>query len=211
MLPSLPVRHFAPGSLLPLLLIVYGCGRGPAENPAPVRLPELVERAAFEKTLTLHGITFRVSCPNRGSLNELRIEPEGLTADNSPAVQEVAATVTEAEIADLDGDGSPEIYVYLQSTGSGSYGSLVAFSANELASLSGIDLPDLAEDKAASAGYQGHDHFAIAGNRLSRRFPVYLDGDANASPTGGTREVLYRLEAAPAGWALRIAEVRSEK
>lgn len=211
MLPSLPVRHLTAGSLLPLLLTAWACGPAPSEKPAPVRPPEVAERPAFEKALTLNGITFRVSCPNRGSLDELRIEPEGLTADNSPAVQEVAGTVTGADVADLDGDGSPEIYVYLQSSGSGSHGSLVAFSANELASLSGIDLPDLMDDKAASAGYQGHDQFAIVGNRLSRRFPVYRDGDPDSSPSGGVREVLYRLEAAPEGWALRITEVKSEK
>jgi hypothetical protein len=166
---------------------------------------------AFEKALSLHGVTFRVSCPNRGSLNELRIEPEGLTTDNSPVVQEVAGTVTGAEVGDLNADGSPEIYVHVQSAGSGSYGSLVAVSVNDLASLSGIHLPDLADDPAASAGYMGHDQFAVVESRLVRRFPIYRDGDPNTSPTGGAREVSYRLEAGEAGWALRIDRVRDSR
>ncbi len=39
-------------------------------------------------------------------------------------------------------------------------------------------------------------------SRLVRRFPVYLPGDTNAQPSGGTRQVSYRLEAGEAGWVL---------
>ena len=161
----------------------------------------------FSRTLTMTGITFRVSCPNRGSLNELRIEPEGLLTDNSPMVQDVDGHVTGAEVADLNGDGSPEVYVYVQSAGSGSYGSLVAFSANNLKSLSGIYLPPVVEQPQLSTGYMGHDAFAVSGNRLVQRFPLYRDTDANATPTGGTREVSYRLDAGEAGWLLRVDRV----
>ncbi len=153
------------------------------------------------------GITFRVSCPNRGSINELRIEPEGLLTDNSPMVKDVEGRVTGAEVADLNADGSPEVYVYLQSAGSGSYGSLVAFSANDLKSLSGVYLPPVAEQPQLSKGYMGHDTFAVAGNRLVQRFPIYRDTDANAAPTGGTREVHYRLDAGEAGWLLKVDRV----
>jgi hypothetical protein len=165
------------------------------------------QASGFSRTLTMQGITFRVSCPNRGSLNELRIEPEGLLTDNSPMVQDVDGRVTEAEVADLNADGSPEVYVYVQSAGSGSYGSLVAFSANSLKSLSGIYLPPVAEQPRLSTGYMGHDEFAVSGDRLMQRFPLYRDIDANATPTGGIREVRYRLDAGEAGWVLRVDRV----
>jgi hypothetical protein len=42
---------------------------------------------------------------------------------------------------------------------------------------------------------------------LSRRFPVYREGDPNATPSGGMREVLYRLESGANGWLLRIDAV----
>jgi len=155
----------------------------------------------------MQGITFRVSCPNRGSINELRIEPEGLLTDNSPMVQDVDGTVVGAEVADLNADGSPEVYVYVQSAGSGSYGSLVAFSANNLKSLSGIYLPPVAEHPQASKGYMGHDVFAVVGDRLVQRFPLYGNTDANATPTGGTRQVSYRLEPGEAGWLLRVDRI----
>ena len=106
-------------------------------------------------------------------------------------------------MADLDANGSPELYVFVQSAGSGSYGSLVALGVNGGKSLSEVFLPDLAEDPRLSEGYQGHDEFAILGNALERRFPVYRPGDTNAAPSGGTRRVPYRLEKGEAGWVLR--------
>lgn len=102
---------------------------------------------AYNRTLELQGIRFVVSCANEGSLNILHIVPTGLEKDNSPIVREINGTVTGAEVADLNVDGSPEVYVYVTSAGSGSYGSLVAYSANRRRSLSEIYLPPIAEDK----------------------------------------------------------------
>jgi hypothetical protein len=160
--------------------------------------------AGFDETLELQGIWFHVTCPNRGSINELRIVPAGLEGGDAPLVRTIDGTVTGAEVADLNSDGSPEIYVYVASAGSGSHGSLVAYSANRRKSLSEIHLPPLTDDPRASQGYMGHDHFAVAGNALNRRFPVYRDGDTNAAPTGGSRELRYELVGGEAGWMLEL-------
>lgn len=45
-------------------------------------------RAGFDRTLTLQGITFRVRSTNAGSLNRLRIEPQGLKGKGANAVVE---------------------------------------------------------------------------------------------------------------------------
>jgi hypothetical protein len=97
--------------------------------------------APFDKTLTLQGISFRVKTPNDASINMLEIIPSGLEIDNRPMSREIDGTVTGAEVADLNRDGSPELYVYVTSAGSGSYGSLVAYSSNKRKSLSEIYLP----------------------------------------------------------------------
>jgi len=39
----------------------------------------------------------------------------------------------------------------------------------------------------------GHDQFAVVETNLVRRFPLYNRGDSNANPTGGTRQVTYKL------------------
>ncbi len=162
---------------------------------------------AYNRTLELQGIRFVVSCANEGSLNILHIVPTGLEKDNSPIVREINGTVTGAEVADLNVDGSPEVYVYVTSAGSGSYGSLVAYSANRRRSLSEIYLPPIAEDKVASKGYMGHDEFAVLEGVLGRRFPVYRDTDTNATPTGGMRQLQYKLFPGEASWILKSEKI----
>ncbi len=109
--------------------------------------------------------------------------------------------MTGVEVADLNGDGSPELYVLVTSSGSGSYGSVVAFSVNRKKSMSDVHLPPLPKD-GIGVRYMGHDRFAIEEDALVRRFPIYLDGDTIANPTSGMREVHYRLVAGEAGWPL---------
>jgi len=163
--------------------------------------------AAFDQTLELQGVTFHVSCPNDSSAPTLKIVPAGLAIDNSPITREVDGHVVLAEVADLDVDGSPELYVYAQSVGSGSYGSLVAYAANKRKSLSEIYLPPITDDPRAAKGYLGHDEFRVVESTLVRRFPVYRDGDNNAKPTGGWRQIQYKLAAGEAGWILRPDKV----
>ena len=173
--------------------------------------PEMLHATAgpFKSTLELQGVRFVVTCENAGSINTLHIIPAGLEIDNSPIVREIDGTVTGAEVADLNLDGSPEIYVYVTSAGSGSYGSLVAYAANRRKSLSEIYFPPVTEDKRASKGYMGHDEFAVVETALVQRFPVYRASDTNAKPTGGMRQIQYKLVPGEAGWILkgeRVAE-----
>ena len=94
---------------------VPGAPASPAAKEPPGPRP-------FDKTLTLQGISFRVVSVNQGSINRVTITSAGLGKDNQPVSREIDGTVTGAEVADLNGDGSPEIYVYVTSAGSGSYG-----------------------------------------------------------------------------------------
>jgi len=173
----------------------------PGARPAPRASAPPVP---FEKTLTLQGVSFRVTCPNNSSANMLGIVPSGLEIDNSPISREIDGQVAGAEVADLNADGSPEIYVYVTSAGSGSYGSLVAYSANRRKSLSEIDLPPVVSTGSTWKGYMGHDEFAVVENVLARRFPVYRPGDTNAKPTGGVRQLQYKLVPGEAGWLLKL-------
>ncbi len=177
--------------------------RAPESNRRALASPG----APFETTLSLQGIRFRVTATNAGSLNTLTIHPAGLEIDNSPWPQQIDGSVTAAEVADLNGDGSPEIYVYVSSAGSGSYGSLVAYSSNRRKSLSPIYLAPITDDARASRGYMGHDDFVVVDHALRRRFPIYRRGDTNARPTGGVRELDYVLVAGEAGWILRLQRV----
>lgn len=161
-------------------------------------------QSGFEQSLSLQGISFKVSCPNQGSINKLTVTPSGLEIDNSVIEKQIDGSVTGAEIGDINNDGSPEIYVYVHSAGSGTYGDVIAYSANNKKSLSGIYLPPLMDDKKNSAGYMGHDEFTLVENVLARRFPLYRDGDSNANPTGGMRNLTYKLTPGEASWVLKL-------
>jgi len=159
---------------------------------------------SFDHVCELQDVSFRVTCANDSSLNVVTIEPSGLVIDISPIEREVDGLIVGAEVADLDADSSPEINVYISSAGSGSYGSLVAYAANDNQSLSEIYLPPLTEESEISKGNMGHDEFAVVETTFVRRFPVYREGDVNPDPIGGSRQLQYRLEPGEAGWTLRL-------
>jgi len=157
----------------------------------------------FFAQLVLQGVTFRVESPNEGSINQVTVRAETTEVALEPMLAEADGTITSAEVEDLNADGYPEIYVYINSAGSGSYGSLIAYASNRNKSLSPIYLPPIADDPLASQGYMGHDEFAVGEGTLLRRFPIYRENDTNAEPTGGTRQIQYKLVAGEAGWILR--------
>jgi hypothetical protein len=159
---------------------------------------------SFNQTLELQGIKFYVMCPNNSSINTVKIVPTGLRINNAAIDQEIDGTVVGAEVADLNADGSPEIYVYVTSAGSGSYGSLVAYAANQNKLLSEIYLPVVSDNEKLAKGYMGHDAYAVGEGVFLHRFPIYSDGDTNANPTGGIRQVQYKLVQGEAGWILKV-------
>ncbi|MGB0916380.1 MAG: PliI family lysozyme inhibitor of I-type lysozyme [Flavobacteriales bacterium] len=159
------------------------------EQEASSKEPEIV----FQKTLTLQDITFDVTTTGEGSIGELTIQPKGLEIDNQQVVLELDGQVINAEIEDLNSDGFPEILIYTTSAGSGGYGNVIGYSVNDGKSISQIYFPDIFENKEASSGYMGHDEFAIVETTLVRKFPVYKNDDTNNNPTGGTRQIEYKL------------------
>jgi hypothetical protein len=148
----------------------------------------------FQKILTLQDITFDITTIGDGSVSELTIEPTGLEIDNQKIEMEIDGQVVNAEIEDLNSDGFPEILIYTVSAGSGSYGNVIGYSVNNGKSISQIYFPDISENKEAGEGYMGHDEFTVVETRLVRRFPIYNANDSNSNPTGGTRQIQYKLQ-----------------
>ena len=175
-----------------------------ASNAAPAVQPAVaapVASTAFSQVLELQGVSFTVECPNDGTRNTLTVTPAGLEIDNSRWSQEVEGVVTGAEVADLNVDGSPEVYVYVRSTGGDAAGSVVGYVANNRKSLSMAYLPPLTETPDAAKGYRGQDEFAVLEGVLGRRFPIHDEGGA---PTGKLRQLQYKLTAGEAGWILAL-------
>jgi hypothetical protein len=162
----------------------------------------------LETSLYLEGVSFHIEATDEGSIDRLTITPEGLKEDSRPVTMDIEGSVSGMEVADLNRDGSPELYIFVTSAGSGSYGRLVAFSVNRMRSMSGIHLPKLDPNSAEARGYMGHDRFGIEKDYLVRTFPIYRKEDPNCCPGGGIRKLYYRLLPGEATWQLRL--VRSE-
>ena len=160
--------------------------------------------APFDQRLELNGISFQVTSPNKPSDNTVRIAPSGLTIDNAPIDWPVQGVVTGAEVADLNVDRSPEIYVYVRGAAPEQRGSIVALSANQKKSLSFIALPELSAHRGATTGYRGHDDFAVVEGTFVRRFPLFGKGGDPDTRTGKTRQLQYKLRKGEASWVLKL-------
>jgi hypothetical protein len=157
--------------------------------------------SSFAQVLELQGVTFNVVSPNAAASNTVTVSTTGLEIDNSAWSQEVDGIVTGAEAADLNVDGSPEVYVYVRSTGPDAKGSVVAYVANNRKSLSMAFMAPLSDTPGTADGYRGQDEFAVLEGVLGRRFPIH---DESGAPTGRMRQLQYTLNAGEAGWTLQV-------
>ena len=171
--------------------------------PAAIILAAEKEES-YQETLSLLGITFRIESVSTAGERELVITPKGLEIDNSVIRKPIKGRVTKAEIANLNADGSPEIYVYIMLPEKEARGKVIALSANKKKSLSEIHLPELTTGDPKLKGYRGHDDFAVVEGVFVRRFPIYNGGENDAKPTGGTPQFQYKLKVGEAGWILRL-------
>jgi hypothetical protein len=203
---------------LALPLVLAGCvdkGSGPvvagsaATTVTPIQAPKLTAALdptgrEFRESLELLGTTFMIKASTDSSINQLKITPIRSAKSSEQVAVEIDGSVTGAEVADLNSDGFPEIYVFVNSAGSGSYGSVAAFTLEDGTRMSAIVSPDFGTDDINSIGYMGHDAFTIRGSSLVRTFPLYNQGDTNAAPTGATRELRYKLVKGESNWQLTL-------
>lgn len=173
---------------LPLLLLVGG-------------LPTTAVAATPPTVLTLQGVTFKVQAKGEGSVQQLTVHASQ-GGKSFPVIKtEVLGSITGSEVEDLNSDGRPELLLYVTNAGSGSYGSVMAWSASKGHNLLPITMPELSGKLAK--GYMGHDQFAVVETTLMRRFPIYRADDSNAKPTGGSRQISYKLVAGEAGFQFK--------
>ena len=156
--------------------------------------PKQIDLTLFSKELNLQEIDFNISSIKDKDIIILSISTFGLKGkDYSESFDIEGDQVINAEVEDLNSDGSPDLIVFTQSIGSGSYGNVYAFSVNNKKSMSQVYFQPTVENDKIKIGYMGHDEFSIEENSLVQRFPIYKGTDSNANPTGGTRQVSYKL------------------
>ncbi|MBF9251729.1 hypothetical protein I2I11_00325 [Pontibacter sp. 172403-2] len=159
-----------------------------AQQPAPKPASDII---SYEKKLESGSMHFLVTTTGEGSMRHLTIQLEREGQQPSRIDEDIEGTVTNSVITDLNGNKKPELLVFLNGGGTGSYGKVYGYEFDNQY-WGELHMPELTPEQ--QQGYMGHDEFQVAGNRLVRTFPVYLDTDANCCPSGGTRTIFYTLD-----------------
>ncbi len=148
------------------------------------------ESVTYQRRLENQDYAISVTVQGEETMKDLQIEARRAGKVLTEFTEHIDGQVTGSMTTDLNNNGKPEVLVFVESTGSGSYGVVYGYEFTENGKQA-ITLPSL--KGAAAKGYLGHDKFKVEGGKLLRTFPVYKDTDANANPTGGSRTVVYTL------------------
>jgi hypothetical protein len=170
-------------------------------------LPLIASASEFKETLELNGIKFAVVATPNGGKTVLTITPSGLKATNEPVTHDIDGAVVRAEVADIDGNSDPEIYVYTVSSSADKRGGVIAHAVNNKKSMSEIYVPPIAEDNKHNAGYMGGDESAVVEGSFVTRFKIHDTSGASPRVTGKWRQIQYKLRPGEAGWKMVIDQV----
>lgn len=113
-------------------LLYFYCAGGASLKGTYLRLNNKLDQSQIDKTqfsqvLNLPGIGFNVSSIKKDGVNTISIFTFGLEQREYIETFDIKGEkVIGAEVEDLNSDGSPELFVYSQSIGSGSYGNVYA-------------------------------------------------------------------------------------
>ena len=109
------------------------------------------------KTSTGKKIFVTEKHPNGLSLSTIEIRSSGFDYNLDQTIED-SDPIKEVIITDLDNNGFDELYIITVSSGSGSYGNVLAFASNRDKSLSRINFPEFQEGAKIFEGYMGHSN-----------------------------------------------------
>lgn len=163
-----------------------------------------LEAVPFRSRLELHEIKFLVESPNTLVGNMITVIPSGLKISNDPFTSPFNGEVIDAQVGDLNGDRSPEVYVFVRERDGIGRVNVIAYATNARKSMSEFSLPEPDVQAKEYAGYNGGDQFEVVENTLSRRFPLYEAVDGQLRKTGKTRVIQYKIKHGDATWQFYV-------
>lgn len=155
----------------------------------------------YSQTFTHKRQSYMVDVDAAGTRSTVTVTPKGMGLSNKVITRQIDGVFNRAQMADLDGDGEPEIYVFLKSADGRDRASAFIVASDQGRRMVEVPVPDLAADAKHSAGYRGGDEFAIVEKVLARRFPLH---DAGGEPTGTMRQMQYKLVKGASGPELKL-------
>lgn len=131
----------------------------------------------FEKVLQAGEVSFEVRSPNRGQDNQLTLTSSGFSVRDEAQQVEIEGLLADAQLADLNADGYPEVYLFTISEAEGAKAMQVyAFASYRNRSFGPIYIPALPESDSRMQGYQGGDKYRLGSEELIRTFST-TDGE----------------------------------
>jgi ribosomal protein S18 acetylase RimI-like enzyme len=175
----------------------------PAEAAAPAPA-EMARQSAppatgsFEERLTAGPVTFIVESPNASS-NYFTLNTEGMSVRNEETKMEVDGAVVRAQLADLNQDSYPEVYIFTRSD-SGTE-EVYAFASYRNRSYGQIYMAE-AENAANQRGREGVETFELTETALLQKIAASQSGQR----TGDTQTVTYALKQGETSYRLEPVE-----
>lgn len=208
--------------LFALVLLAVACNSAGSDNSenaeetqqevADTSAAEVTEEAApakpvlrrgqnipFEETLREGQISFTVSSPNVPERNTLVIYSQGLESRNDTFQIEVNGFVHNAQLADINADGFPEVYVFTQQKEEKEKGDVYIFTSYRNRSYGQAFLQQLPEANTLMPQQTSVDHFALEEGQLIRKVAAGTEGQDAAT---ATKEIVYELKSGEASYQL---------
>lgn len=146
-----------------------------------------IDKTKFSKVLNLQDVGFNISSIEKNGATQLSISTFGLPNEFNETQNINNQIVVNAEVDDLDADGSPELVVFTKD--SSNKENVYAYSVNNKKSMSAVYFQPTVENNKINAGYKGQDKFTLMEGNLVQRFPVF----ENNVETKKIRQVTYKL------------------
>jgi hypothetical protein len=160
---------------------------------APPKAPGTNESKSIQRDTTYGD--YRISAITRGNeyMRDLILaigSKKDTTVADSITERDVTGQLKDMMIADLDGNGKPEVYFAMLSEGTGQHGKIYAFELGKPV----VRISAHAIDTMGQAAYRGQDTFYIKGRNLVRTFPAFREGDPDALTSNTKGIITYHLE-----------------
>lgn len=159
-----------------------------------------IDKTKFSKVLNLQDVGFNISSIEKNGATQLSISTFGLVNEFNEIQNINNQIVVNAEVDDLDADGSPELVVFTKD--SSNKENVYAYSVNNKKSMSSVYFQPTVENNKINVGYKGQDKFTLMEGNLVQRFPIF----ENNVETKKVRQVAYKLQKGEASKKFEVSK-----
>lgn len=147
----------------------------------------------IDTTMKLGKAGYKISCKNANEeKNYVTLNPVGFKNTARDFGFDIKGRIIQTEVDDLNGDGFPDLVIYVQQPGPKNAVAVIGVSSMENESYQPIGFPDILDDPKLRTGYNGRDQFFLMEGTLMRRFPLFTS-DSIPVQTGMYRQVQYKV------------------